>query len=88
MVGDALIHGCVYTAARVNGGYDFKPQIELIKEKADSLGLNISQLEAKAGIANGTIGGWKNSKPYAETLAKVAKVLGCTIDELMLPAAG
>ena len=62
--------------------------IELIKEKADLLGLNISQLEAKAGIANGTIGGWKNSKPYAETLAKVAKVLGCTIDELMLPAAG
>jgi poly-gamma-glutamate synthesis protein (capsule biosynthesis protein) len=31
MVGDALIHGCVYTAARTNGGYDFKPQIELIK---------------------------------------------------------
>ena len=31
MVGDALIHGCVYTAARVNGGYDFRPQIDLIK---------------------------------------------------------
>lgn len=31
MVGDALIHSCVYNDARVNGGYDFKPQIELIK---------------------------------------------------------
>ena len=31
MVGDALIHSCVYVAAKVNGGYDFKPQIELIK---------------------------------------------------------
>lgn len=58
--------------------------IELIREKAKALGLNISQLEAKAGIANGTIGGWNNSKPYAETLGKVAKVLGCTIDELMI----
>ena len=32
MVGDALIHSCVYNDARVNGGYDFKPQIEMIKE--------------------------------------------------------
>lgn len=32
MVGDALIHSCVYNDARTgNGGYDFKPQIELIK---------------------------------------------------------
>ena len=58
--------------------------VELIKEKAESLGLNISQLEVKDGIANGTIGGWKTSKPYAETLLKVAKVLKCTVDELMI----
>lgn len=58
--------------------------IELIREKAKALGLNISQLESKAGIANGTIGGWKNSKPYAETLAKVANILDCTIDELLI----
>lgn len=57
--------------------------IDLIREKTRELGMNISQLEAKAGIANGTIGGWNKSKPYAETLAKVAKVLGCTIDELI-----
>ena len=31
MVGDALIHSCVYNDARVSGGYDFKPQIEKIK---------------------------------------------------------
>ena len=32
MVGDALIHSCVYNDARTgDGGYDFKPQIELIK---------------------------------------------------------
>ena len=33
MVGDALIHSCVYNDARTgDGGYNFKPQIELIKE--------------------------------------------------------
>jgi poly-gamma-glutamate synthesis protein (capsule biosynthesis protein) len=33
MVGDALIHSCVYNDAKTgNGDYDFKPQIELIKE--------------------------------------------------------
>ena len=32
MVGDALIHSCVYNDARTgDGGYNFKPQIELIK---------------------------------------------------------
>ena len=33
MVGDALIHSCVYMDARTgDGGYNFKPQIEMIKE--------------------------------------------------------
>ncbi len=31
MVGDALIHSCVYKDAKTANGYDFKPQIELIK---------------------------------------------------------
>ena len=31
MVGDALIHSCVYQDARTGNGYDFKPQIEHIK---------------------------------------------------------
>ncbi len=58
--------------------------IELIKEKAKALGLNISQLESKAGIANGTIGKWNIKKPYAETLQTGAGVLGCTVDELLI----
>lgn len=33
MVGDALIHSCVYQDAhQADGSYDFKPQIEMIKE--------------------------------------------------------
>ena len=50
------------------------------KAKADEAGQTISAVEAEAGVANGTIAGWKNGKPYAETLAKVARVLGETVD--------
>lgn len=31
MVGDALIHNTVYEDAKVDGGYDFRPMLELIK---------------------------------------------------------
>lgn len=58
--------------------------VELIKEKAEALGMNISQLETKADIANGVIGNWKTASPKIETVLKVAKVLGCTVDELMI----
>lgn len=54
-----------------------------VKKLADSSGIKIATLEAKAGVANGTISGWKEGKPYAETLKKVADVLGVTIDEVM-----
>lgn len=32
MVGDALIHGAVYEDARIDGGYDFKPMLENVKD--------------------------------------------------------
>lgn len=56
---------------------------ETVKEKANTLNKPISVVESEAGVANGTISGWKTGKPYAETLKKVANVLGCTVDELM-----
>ena len=54
-----------------------------VKEIADAHGLSIAALEVKAGIANGTISGWKTGKPYAETLKKVADVLEVPIEELL-----
>jgi len=54
-----------------------------VKRIADSQKKTISKIESEAGIANGTIGGWKKSKPYAATLLKVAKALGVSIEELM-----
>ena len=45
--------------------------------------LSIAALEAKSGVANGTISGWRTGRPYAETLKKIAVTLNTTMDELM-----
>lgn len=51
-----------------------------VKIKADEKGKSISAIETEAGIANATIAGWKSSRPYADTLQKVAKVLETPIE--------
>lgn len=54
----------------------------VVKSRADAMEISIAELEKRAEIANGTIGGWRNGQPYAATLRKVADVLGCTVNEL------
>lgn len=54
-----------------------------VKEIALRRGLTIAAIENQAKIANGTISGWKASKPYAETLKKVADVLDVSIEDLL-----
>ena len=54
-----------------------------VKVRANVLNLPICEIEKRAKIANGTIGGWRTGKPYAETLQKVARVLDCTIEDLL-----
>lgn len=56
---------------------------DIVKEKAEKAGLSISALEVKAKVANGTISGWKDGRPYAETLKKVADALEISIEELV-----
>ena len=56
---------------------------EKIKEKAEAMNKSISAIEAEAGVANGTIAGWKTGRPYAETLKKVAKVIDEKIEDLI-----
>lgn len=51
----------------------------LCKEK----GISIAKLEKEAGLGNATIRGWAGSSPRVENLQAVAKVLGCTVDELL-----
>lgn len=56
---------------------------EKVKNRATVLNKPISSIEAEAGIANGTISGWRESRPFAETLGKVAKILGVAIEDLL-----
>lgn len=39
--------------------------------------------EKKCGLGNGTISGWKTASPRIDSLQKVAKEMGITIDELI-----
>ena len=45
-------------------------------------GISIARLEREAGLGNATVRGWTKSTPNVETLQKVAKYLGLTLDEL------
>ena len=54
--------------------------IEAIREKAKGEGLNLSQLEAKIGLGNGTIGKWNKANPNIETLKKLADYFGVSIE--------
>lgn len=54
-----------------------------VKELASEQGRSISAVEKEACVANGTIAGWKNGKPYADTLKKVCDVLGYNMDQLI-----
>lgn len=56
---------------------------ENIKALCDKMGITISELEKRAGLGNGVIGGWKKSFPRADKLKAVADALGVTVDELM-----
>jgi transcriptional regulator with XRE-family HTH domain len=51
----------------------------ICKEK----GISIAKLEKDSGLGNATIRGWKTSSPTVEKLQSVARVLGCTVDELL-----
>lgn len=55
-------------------------KVKLLCEKN---GLSISQLEIRAGLGNGTIGGWRTAIPAVDTVKKVADVLGVSVDSLL-----
>lgn len=46
-------------------------------------GISIARLERDCGLGNATIRGWAESSPRVENLQAVARVLGCTVDELL-----
>ena len=54
---------------------------QIRKEK----GISQSQLATKMNVTQGAVSQWENGqvKPRADTLIKLAAILGCTVDELL-----
>ena len=57
--------------------------LKKVKALSDSKGMSIREVERKAGISNGTIGRWGEASPKADTVRRVAKVLGVTMEYLL-----
>lgn len=55
-----------------------------IKELCKERGYDLQTLEIKAGLAQGNISHWKRHTPSLKSAFKICKVLGITIDELLL----
>lgn len=58
---------------------------ENIKELCSKKNLSIRRLEMKSELSNGTIGKWNrpNARPSADSLIRVAKALGVSVEKLM-----
>lgn len=56
-----------------------------IKDLCSKKKFSIRKLEMKAELGNGTIGKWNkpNARPSADSLIRVSKVLGVSVERLM-----
>ena len=54
-----------------------------IKSIASSQGISIRKIEQETGIVLGSIYHWDEVKPSVDKVAKVAKYLGVTVEELV-----
>ena len=45
--------------------------------------LSIHNFEKLCDLGNGTVGGWKNSKPNLSSLEKISKVMGISVCDLL-----
>lgn len=56
-----------------------------VKKLADEKGISIAALEKQAGLANGTIGKWRDSDKgvRVSSLAAIAKILDVPMEKLL-----
>ena len=60
--------------------------IKKIKKRAEQAGMTVGEVEIKASIGKQTIRRWDDHSPSIDKVARVAQVLGCTVDELIADA--
>ncbi len=56
---------------------------EKIKELAEKDGTSIASLERKLSIGNGTIRKWNEASPTLESISKVARYFGVSIEHFL-----
>lgn len=56
---------------------------DAIKQICAEKGISIRFVESKAHLSNGTISKWNDCKPSANSLLRVATILGCTVEDLL-----
>ena len=56
---------------------------ERVKKLCRMSGRTLKQLEKEAGLGTKSISNWRHSNPSVDAVAKVAKVLGVTVDFLL-----
>ena len=63
---------------------ELKRIVTKIKEFRIALGMTQSELAAKMGVSQATIGMWETGDrmPRASKLQKLAEILGCTVSDL------
>lgn len=61
---------------------------ESIKARAAAKDMSVRKVEIEAGISNGAIARWSEKSPSIDKVFRVARVLGCTVDDLIKEEAG
>lgn len=54
-----------------------------VKKLCKEHGVSIAAVEKQAGLSNGAIGKWNESSPTVENLQAVARILDCSVDDLL-----
>ncbi len=57
--------------------------VERIKAECKKNNTNMTSIEKEIGLSTGAIGKWNNSKPSAESLLSVARILHCSMEYLL-----
>lgn len=57
--------------------------LQRIKEQADRAGISIREIERRCGFPFGSIKRWDRIEPSVYRVNAVARVLGCTVDDLI-----
>lgn len=60
--------------------------LKRIEEWCNENKVSISALEKACGLGNATIRNWETAKPRIDTLQKVSRITGISIDELLAGA--